>query len=155
MDRREGFDRRGADQAPDPRGAVLDVGLACPSSPQSAVAYCPPNSLYPCCGIVEKPPLDRLPSRMAALGRYILTPEIFDVIRRTPLGENGELQLTDSLNILAKADKVFAFDFIGKRYDMGDKFGSVLAVVDYAARDKTFGAQFREFLKEYVKGFSG
>ncbi|MCL2797270.1 MAG: UTP--glucose-1-phosphate uridylyltransferase [Firmicutes bacterium] len=112
-----------------------------------------PGGLYTCFGIVEKPPLDKLPSRFAALGRYILTPEIFDVIRNTPKGSNGELQLTDSLNSLARAGKVCVCDFIGKRYDMGDKLGSVLAVVDYAARDKVFGAQFKAFLKDYVKGF--
>jgi len=103
-------------------------------------------------GIVEKPPLDKLPSRLAALGRYVLTPEIFDIIRNTPTGAGGELQLTDSLNTLARLGKLYAYDFIGKRYDMGDKFGSACAVVDYAARDKNYGARFVAFLKEYVKG---
>jgi len=98
-------------------------------------------------GIVEKPPLNKLPSRLAALGRYILTPDVFDIIRKTPTGKNGELQLTDSLNIMAKNGNLHAYDFTGTRYDMGDKFGSVCAIVDYALRDKTFGAKFKEFLK--------
>jgi len=98
-------------------------------------------------GIVEKPPLDKLPSRLAALGRYILTPDVFDIIRKTPFGKNGELQLTDSLNIMAQNGNLHAYDFSGKRYDMGDKFGSVCAIVDYALRDKTFGDKFKEFLK--------
>jgi len=98
-------------------------------------------------GIVEKPPLNKLPSRLAALGRYILTSNIFDVIRRTPVGKNGEQQLTDSLNIMAKMDNLYAYDFIGTRYDMGDKFGSVCAIVEYALRDKNFGGKFREFIK--------
>ncbi|MCL2848069.1 MAG: UTP--glucose-1-phosphate uridylyltransferase [Firmicutes bacterium] len=97
-------------------------------------------------GIVEKPPLDRLPSRLAALGRYILTPDIFDTIKTTLVAKNGELQLTDSINAMARNGNFYAYDFIGKRYDMGDKFGSVCAIVDYALRDEVFGERFREYL---------
>ena len=110
----------------------------------------PEERLYPCRGIIEKPSREKAPSRLAAMGRYILTPEIFEIIRKTPMGKGGELFLTDSLNILALVGKVYAYDFVGKRYDMGDKFGSVLAIVDYAARDAVFGEAFKEFLKKYV-----
>jgi len=129
---------------------IVKYGVADVSAPQSLSAPIQ-SRLYPCRGIVEKPPLDKLPSRFAALGRYILTPEIFDVIRKTAAGKGGELLLTDSLNLLAQNGRVCAYDFIGKRYDMGDKFGSVLAIVDYAARDQAFGARFSAFLKDYVK----
>ncbi|MCL2798050.1 MAG: UTP--glucose-1-phosphate uridylyltransferase [Firmicutes bacterium] len=112
----------------------------------------PDGRIYPCVGIIEKPPLDKLPSRLAALGRYILTPRIFDVIRKTPTGKGDELFLTDALNILAQVGEVRVYDFIGKRYDMGDKYGSVLATVDYAVRNKVFGARFKTFLKDYVDG---
>lgn len=105
---------------------------------------------YKCLSIVEKPPLDKLPSRLACLGRYILTPAIFDEIRRTPLGKNNELQLTDSLNALCKTEGIFAYDFIGKRYDMGDKFGATQAVVEFALKNADFGGDFKSYLKELV-----
>ncbi|MCL2061781.1 MAG: UTP--glucose-1-phosphate uridylyltransferase [Firmicutes bacterium] len=110
----------------------------------------PQDRVYKTRAIIEKPPLDKLPSRLAALGRYVLTPEIFNVIRRTPTGKGGELQLTDSLNILAGGGKVVSYDFIGKRYDMGDKLGSVCAIVDYAARSPDFGSAFKNWLSAWI-----
>ena len=106
--------------------------------------------LYPCRGIVEKPSLDKLPSRLAAMGRYVLTPDIYGAIRSIKPGQNGELQLTDALTLLARNEKMSVYDFVGKRYDMGDKFGAVLATIDYASRDERFGKKFKAFLKEYV-----
>lgn len=106
---------------------------------------------YKCNGIVEKPTIDKIPSRLCALGRYVLTSEIFDVIRKTPTGVGGELQLTDSLNIMALGGDVYVHDFVGKRYDMGDKFGALCASIDYGVRDKVFGQKLKDFLKEYVK----
>ncbi len=113
----------------------------------------PDGRTYRCHGIAEKPQRgEPLKSRLAALGRYVLTSEVFDVLRKTATDvKSGELQLTDALNSMARDGKVYAYDFIGKRYDMGDKFGSVCAVVDHAARDKVFGEAFKAFLKEYVK----
>jgi len=121
---------------------VADTGGVCLDADRCA----------PVKAIVEKPSLDKVPSRLAALGRYVLTPDIFDLIRKTPVAKNGELQVTDSFNFMAEQGKLFAYDFIGKRYDMGDKLGSVCAIVDYAARDKNFGEAFKQFIKEYAKG---
>ena len=122
---------------------VIDIGDAKPKKDSRA---------YPCMGIIEKPPLDKIPSRLAAMGRYILTAEVFDIIPSMPVcPKSGEYQLTDSLNHISKIGKMTAYDFEGKRYDMGDKFGSVCATVDYAVRDKNFGNEFKKFLKEYVK----
>lgn len=106
---------------------------------------------YKCYGIVEKPSIDKIPSRLCALGRYILTSDIYDTIRNTKTGAGGELQLTDSLNMIAKDGKAYAYDFEGKRYDMGDKFGSICASIDYGVRDASYGNRLKEFLKEYVK----
>lgn len=106
---------------------------------------------YNCYNIVEKPPLTALPSRLCALGRYILTNEIYDIIRKTPTGVGGELQLTDSLNRLAQMGKVNAFDFVGKRYDMGDKFGSVCASLDYGIKDPSYGERLKQYIKEFAK----
>ena len=103
---------------------------------------------YVCRGIIEKPPLDKIPSRLAALGRYILTPDVYGAIRETKTGLGGELQLTDTLNAMCKSGKVYAYDFVGTRYDMGDKFGSVKAVVEYALRSKEYGEKMREYIKE-------
>lgn len=107
--------------------------------------------LYKCNGVVEKPPLDKLPSRLAALGRYILTPDVYTYIEKTKPGNNGELQLTDTLNDMCKQGKVYAYDFVGKRYDMGDKFGAVQATVEFALQNQQFGAQMKTYLKELVK----
>lgn len=77
--------------------------------------------------MVEKPRPENAPSTMGIIGRYILTPDIFDVLRNTPLGKNGELQITDALNTLAKQDKVMAYHFKGKRFDCGSVSGFVAA----------------------------
>lgn len=106
---------------------------------------------YKCRGIVEKPPLDKIPSRLAALGRYILTPDVYDGIRRTAPGHGGELQLTDTLNAMCKNGNVYAYDFEGIRYDMGDKFGSVQAIIEYALRSEEFGEKTKNYLKGLAK----
>ena len=101
----------------------------------------------PCVGIVEKPtPASTAPSQLAALGRYILTPDIYDLIKKTKPAQNGELQLTDTFKFLCSQNKLWAYDFIGTRYDMGDKFGASVANVEYALRDKNFGDKFKNYL---------
>ena len=106
--------------------------------------------LYDCNAIVEKPPLDKLPSRLAALGRYVLTPEIYDKIALLKPNK-GELQFTDALNALAQEGKVCAYDFEGRRYDMGDKFGALQATVEYGLRSYEFGNEFKKYLRDLVK----
>lgn len=98
-------------------------------------------------GLVEKPKMADAPSKNAIIGRYILTPEIFEVLEKTPLGVGGELQLTDGIKSLLQREKVYGYSFEGKRYDAGDKLGLLTATVDYALKRDDLGAQFREHLK--------
>lgn len=105
---------------------------------------------YKCKSIIEKPPLDKIPSRLASLGRYILTPDVYDEIRKTKLGKGNELQLTDTLNNMCATSGVFAYDFIGRRYDMGDKLGSLEAVVEFGLRNNEFGKSFLDYLKKLI-----
>lgn len=102
--------------------------------------------------MVEKPSPEEAPSRMAVLGRYIIKPEIFDILENTPPGKGGEIQLTDALKVLAKQDAVYAYDFEGKRYDLGDKLGFLQATVEFALRRDDLSGAFGEYLKELVKG---
>ena len=98
-------------------------------------------------GLVEKPKMADAPSKHAIIGRYILTPEIFEVLEKTPLGVGGELQLTDGIKGLLQKEKVYGYSFEGKRYDAGDKLGLMTATVDYALKRDDLGPQFREHLK--------
>ena len=98
-------------------------------------------------GLVEKPKMADAPSKNAIIGRYILTPEIFEVLEKTPLGVGGELQLTDGIKGLLQKEKVYGYSFEGRRYDAGDKVGLLTATVDYALKRDDLGPQFREHLK--------
>lgn len=100
--------------------------------------------------MVEKPSRDEAPSTMAVLGRYIIKPTIFDILKNTKPGKGGEVQLTDALKELAKTDAVYAYDFEGKRYDVGDKLGFLKATVEFALRREDLGAEFKEYLKGIV-----
>lgn len=101
--------------------------------------------------MVEKPALEEAPSRMAVLGRYIISPEIFAILCETKPGKGGEIQLTDALKVLAQTEEVYAYDFEGKRYDLGDKLGFLQATVEFALRRTDLGADFRSYLKRLVK----
>ena len=98
--------------------------------------------------MVEKPAVDEAPSRLAALGRYILTPDIFEILRRVQPGKGGEIQLTDALQTMASREAVYAYCFEGKRYDVGDKLGFLKANVEYALRRPDLAEPFRNFLLE-------
>lgn len=98
-----------------------------------------------CDGVVEKPKSDP-PSRLAALGRYVLTPEIYDYLEKTP-EINGELQLTDAICAMMEDGKVYAYEFDGRRYDMGDKFGALTATVDFALKRPEMKDKFRTYLQ--------
>lgn len=100
--------------------------------------------------MVEKPSREEAPSTMAVLGRYIIKPAIFDILKNTKPGKGGEVQLTDALKELAKTDAVYAYDFEGKRYDVGDKLGFLKATVEFALRREDLGAEFKEYLKGIV-----
>lgn len=87
---------------------------------------------------VEKPAIDQAPSNMAILGRYILTPEVFEKLQTQKAGKGNEIQLTDAIDRLAKEDAVYAYDFVGNRYDVGDRKGFLQAQVEFALnRDDT------------------
>jgi UTP--glucose-1-phosphate uridylyltransferase len=98
-------------------------------------------------GLVEKPKPQDAPSRNAIIGRYILTPRIFDVLEKTPLGAGGELQLTDGLRGLLQYEKVYGYSFDGIRFDAGDKLGMLKATVEFGLNHSELGPAFREFLK--------
>ena len=98
--------------------------------------------------MVEKPSVEDAPSQLAVLGRYIITPSVFEILEKTPAGKGGEVQLTDALKVLAQREAVFAYDFIGERYDLGDKLGFLKAQVEFALRREDLGAAFREYLLE-------
>jgi UTP--glucose-1-phosphate uridylyltransferase len=97
--------------------------------------------------MVEKPKREDAPSNLAIIGRYVLTPGIFDCLDRTSLGAGGELQLTDALKMLLKSEKVYGYVFDGKRHDAGDKLGFLEATVEYALKRSELGDQFRAYLK--------
>jgi len=96
---------------------------------------------------VEKPAIVAAPSNLAIIGRYILEPEIFDLLAATPPGAKGEIQLTDALRALLRRRPVFGWRFEGKRYDAGDKLGFLTATVEFALKRPDLGAAFREYLQ--------
>jgi UTP--glucose-1-phosphate uridylyltransferase len=97
--------------------------------------------------LVEKPAPEEAPSRNAIIGRYILTPRIFDVLENTALGAGGELQLTDGIKGLLEFEEVYGYTFEGTRYDAGDKLGMLKATVEFSLRRDDLGPEFREYLK--------
>lgn len=98
--------------------------------------------------LVEKPSREEATTNLAILGRYIVTPDIFPILHETKPGKNNEIQLTDALNKLAEKRKMIAYDFIGKRYDVGNKLGFVKATVDFALHDDKIKDELLKFLKE-------
>jgi UTP--glucose-1-phosphate uridylyltransferase len=106
--------------------------------------------IYNCTGMVEKPKLEDAPSKQAIIGRYVLTPRVFELLEQTTPGAGGEIQLTDGIKALLKEQKVFGYTFEGKRFDAGDKFGMLQATVEFALERSDLGPQFREYLKGLV-----
>lgn len=98
--------------------------------------------------LVEKPEPDKAPSNLAIIGRYILTPEIFDALERTKPDKGGEIQLTDGLKMLMKKQPIYAFEFRGVRHDAGDKLGFLKATVEFGLKNPEFGREFRGWLKQ-------
>ncbi len=101
--------------------------------------------------MVEKPAVEEAPSRLAVLGRYVITPEIFAILEQTESGRGGEIQLTDALKVLAKEQAMYAYDFVGRRYDVGDKQGYLEAMVEYALRRPELREKFLHYLQEIMK----
>jgi UTP--glucose-1-phosphate uridylyltransferase len=100
-------------------------------------------------GMVEKPKFEDAPSPNAIIGRYILTPRIFEMIEKIKPGAGGELQLTDAIKALLKYEKVYGFRYEGKRHDAGDKLGFLKATVEFALKRDDLGPPFREWLKSF------
>ncbi|MGA9564608.1 MAG: UTP--glucose-1-phosphate uridylyltransferase GalU [Candidatus Korobacteraceae bacterium] len=97
--------------------------------------------------LVEKPKFEEAPSNLAIIGRYILTPAIFEMLNSIEPGSGGELQLTDGLRALLKKEKIYCYTFEGKRHDAGDKLGFLKATVEFALKRDDLGKDFREYLK--------
>ena len=99
---------------------------------------------------MEKPEPGKQPSNIAILGRYIITPEIFDILETLPPGKNGEVQLTDALRMLSKKEAMYAYDFEGRRYDVGDKQGFLEATVEMALKRPELRDKFLTYLQGIV-----
>lgn len=104
--------------------------------------------MYKLKGMVEKPKMEDAPSDVAVLGRYVITPGIFECLERTPKGAGGEIQLTDALVLLSEKEDIYAYDFEGKRYDIGNKQGFLQATVDFALSRPDLKDDFAKYLKE-------
>jgi UTP--glucose-1-phosphate uridylyltransferase len=103
--------------------------------------------IYQVHNMVEKPALKDAPSNLAIIGRYILTPAVFDVLTQIQAGAGGELQLTDALKLLLKQEKMYAYVYEGKRHDTGDKLGFLKATIEFALKRDDLGGPMREYLK--------
>ena len=105
------------------------------------------EGVYKINDMVEKPPFQEAPSDLAIIGRYILTPDIFAEIERTPRGAGGEIQITDAMRALLKKRPFYAVRFEGTRHDAGDKLGFLVATVEFALKRPDLAPQFKEYLR--------
>lgn len=104
--------------------------------------------------MIEKPSVEMAPDiPLAIMGRYILNPEIFDILAELPPGRGGEIQLTDAILELSRFQDVYAYNFQGKRYDVGDKFGFVRATIEFALRHEEIGSSLMEYLIDMVNRY--
>jgi UTP--glucose-1-phosphate uridylyltransferase len=104
--------------------------------------------------LVEKPAPGSAPSRLAIIGRYVLPPEIFDILEQTPPGRGGEIQLTDAMAVLCDRHGMHGLEVEGRRFDAGDRAGYVLAVLYYALRRKDIGADVRAGAQRLLRWWS-
>ena len=111
------------------------------------------DRVYKVKNLVEKPAVEDAPSNVAILGRYIITPQIFDILSETKPGKGGEIQLTDALQTLIENEAMYAYNFEGRRYDVGDKLGFLQATVEFALKRPELREPFMEYLnsKEWNK----
>ena len=107
------------------------------------------DQLYDIQDLVEKPPLGKAPSDLATIGRYILSPKIFDCLIKTSPGLNDEIQLTDALNLLRQEEHIYAYEFQGKRYDLGNKIGWLKTLLDFALQRDEFREEILSYIKDY------
>lgn len=104
------------------------------------------DRVYKVKDLVEKPKMEEAPSNVAILGRYIITPQIFDILENTAPGKGGEIQLTDALRTLIHSEAMYAYNFEGRRYDVGDKLGFLEATVEFALKREDLQNPFMEYL---------
>lgn len=109
------------------------------------------DRIYKVNDLVEKPKKEKAPSRMAILGRYIITPRIFEILEHTKPGAGGEIQLTDALKELLSYEVIYAYEFEGKRYDVGDKLGYLIATVEFAMMRDDLKEDFKNYLIDLIK----
>ncbi len=102
--------------------------------------------LYEVDHFVEKPPLGTAPSNLAIMGRYVFTPEIFRFLERHQIGAGGEIQLTDAIQMLNEIQKVYAYDFQGRRYDVGEQLGFIETTIEFALKNKEIGEDVKKLL---------
>jgi UTP--glucose-1-phosphate uridylyltransferase len=105
--------------------------------------------------LVEKPAPEEAPSNLAVIGRYVLPPEVFSILRKTRPGKNGEIQLTDALRELAKKSPMHALEVQGQRYDAGDKLGFLIATVEFALKNPSLGPDFSDYLQNRIRPSGG
>jgi UTP--glucose-1-phosphate uridylyltransferase len=108
------------------------------------------SGTYQVLGLVEKPEPDQAPSNLGIVGRYILSPRIFDVLEKTPRGRGQEIQLTDALQRLLDQQTIYACEFEGKRYDTGTPMGWMKATMTFALKHPEYGPKLREYLKQIL-----
>ncbi|MEE9491813.1 MAG: UTP--glucose-1-phosphate uridylyltransferase GalU [Gammaproteobacteria bacterium] len=108
------------------------------------------KQLFTVNGIIEKPSPEDAPSNLAVVGRYILTPRIFELLEKTPRGAGNEIQLTDAIAALLNEEQVLGYEFDGIRYDCGSKLGYLKATVEYALRHEQLGSDFADYLENYL-----
>ncbi|MDR3596069.1 UTP--glucose-1-phosphate uridylyltransferase GalU [Clostridium sp.] len=104
------------------------------------------DKVYKVKDLVEKPSAEEAPSNVAILGRYIITPEIFNILENTSPGKGGEIQLTDALKTLISKEAMYAYNFEGKRYDVGDKLGFLQATIEFALKKEELRGEFIDYL---------
>ena len=121
-----------------PRRQVCRYGIVKPQSMK--------ERLWKALDLVEKPKVEEAPSRLAVLGRYVIEPEIFEILATTPPGAGGEIQLTDALRTLGKTKPIYAYQFEGRRYDIGDKQGFLEATVEFALKRPDLREGFLKYL---------
>lgn len=100
--------------------------------------------------VVEKPPVNQAPSNLAVVGRYVFSKQIWQCLKRTPVGAGDEIQLTDAIALLMEKETVNAYRITGRSHDCGNKLGYMQAFVEYGLRDKHLGAQFQQWLEQFV-----
>lgn len=106
------------------------------------------ENLYQVKNLIEKPSIEEAPSNKAILGRYVISHNIFEFLEQSLVGKNGEIQLTDSILKLVSNENVYAYNFEGNRYDIGNKLGYLKAMIDYALKDDSINQELRGYLKE-------